>query len=103
MTEKLKDDIWGKTRKERLQRTEERHKYLENQGFNIVVKWECEFQKERSTDKDLIKYLQRFNRPLDKKLYLNEKQILHAVENDLVFGAVEVDISVPNELIDKFE
>lgn len=102
LTESIKERIWGKTLKQRLERTEERHEYLEKQGFNVIVKWECEFQKECSTDKSLIKYLQRFKRPLDRKLYLTEKKIIEAIENDLVFGAAEVDLSVPPNLIDKF-
>lgn len=103
LTKDLKSPIWGKTTQERLNRTNERHEYLKKQGFEIIVKWECEFRKECVNDKSLVCYLERFKRPLDKKLYLTEENIIEAVENDQVLGAIEVDISVPKELYDTFQ
>ena len=102
LTKHQSERIWGKTTKERLERTEQRHEYLQKQGYNIIVKWECEFKKDCLKDKCLSDYLQRFKRPLDKKMYLTEENILDAIENDKVLGAAEVDISVPDNLVNRF-
>lgn len=102
LTENLPGVIWGKTTDERYERTMERQKYIERQGYTVTVKWECEFKNEIETNKELSDFLNRFYRPLDHKLYLDKDTIIHAVKNDLMFGAVELDLHVPDYLKEKF-
>jgi len=97
------EKLWGKTTKERYDSTIERQVYIESQGFEVIVKWECEFLRESKTDPDLANFLTRFHRPLDFKTYISEEDIIDAIKNELFFGAVEVDIEVPKELYEKFE
>ena len=80
----------------------ERMNYIESQGYEVIVKWECEFLKDCKSDPDLIQFMTRFYRPLDCKSFMTEKSIIEAIKAESFFGAAEVDIEVPQNLIEKF-
>lgn len=98
----ISERIWGKTTEERYKKTQERQKYIEQQGYLVVVKWECEFKNDQITDNDLKAFMLRFERPLDRRFYMSEQSIIDAVRNDLFFGVAEVDIEVPSEMYERF-
>ena len=103
LTEDINEKIWGKTTEERHDRTLKRQKYIEQQGYEVIVKWECEFMLDQESDDDLKQFLLRFHRPLDCRMYISEQSIIDAIRNDLFFGAAEVDIQVPKHLYEKFQ
>ena len=89
--------------KKRYERTLDRQKYIEDQGYTVIVKWECEFKKECQLNDDLAEFLERYKRPMDRLLTVSEDIIIKAVMNETLFGAVEVSIEVPKHLNEYFE
>ena len=59
--------------------------------------WECKWKALRKTVTLPTKYLY----PLEDKYRLTERTILNAIQDGTLFGAVEVDIQVPEELKDR--
>ena len=103
ITRNIKDNDQIKKGKERYKRTLERENYIKKQGYAVISKWEWEFREEMINDKKLAKFLERYERPLDKLLTVSEEVIIKCILNEKLFGAVEVDIEVPDHLKDYFE
>ena len=59
---------------------------------------------ERKTKEDnhLKDFVKTLKRPCDAYYMMTEDQILQAVMNDQLFGALEVDVHVPNDLKTNF-
>ena len=96
------DPSFEDKRKKRYEKTMEREQYLKDQGYNVWSIWECEFRKQIKSDINLQNFLKKFERPLDKKKYLTEQEIILAVKNEVFFGAVECSLHVPDHLIEYF-
>ena len=88
----MKEDL----RSKRQIRTTDRIRFLKMEGYNVVEMWECEFKKLTYTEPGLddCDVIPPFTRKYPGKS--NMKQIILAVEEDRLFGAVEVDIEVPD-------
>ncbi len=84
------------TRREDTERIEN---LIIDAGHNLVVMWECAWKKERKT----VTLSKKYCYPLEDRYRLTENSIIGGIESGELFGAVEVDIEVPEDLKTKFE
>lgn len=86
---------------EKFKKTEETTKYLRDLGYEVVEMWECVWDEKR---KKLSPgpWQNKYFYPTEHKFRLTEKEILKAVREDKLFGALEVDINVPDNLKEYF-
>ncbi|KAL9961203.1 hypothetical protein ACROYT_G030104 [Oculina patagonica] len=92
-----------KAMSELREETEANSKYIEEQGYNLVQIWECQWLKMTRTSLAIHQFLQsKFHRPLDSYVNPSQKQILSAIRKNYLFGVVECDIHVPDHLKPKF-
>ena len=61
--------------------------------------WECDWDNFRSTHTIINRYVY----PTENVIRMTEQEVLNNIRNDLIFGAVEVDLHVPNELKELFQ
>ncbi len=92
-----------KEMKERYARTMEKKEYIEDQGYEFIEMWECEFYQMKRNNKQLQHFIHGIRPPLYKKLTLTQNEIIQAVLDDKLFGCVECDIRVPDSLKPHFE
>ena len=78
-------------------------KYLEDLGYTVVIKWECEYDNELKSDKLQTSFCREQNIAIDNRHKLSEKQILQGITDGSFFGMVECDIMTPDELKPYFE
>ena len=98
VTEKIKDPQWiTKIQPMRLKRTERRRQFIESLGYEVVTLWECEWRKMKTQDEALKNFLSTRKWPSCFKGIPFQQDILTAVEEGKFFGAVEVDIAVPEK------
>ena len=83
---------------ERRNDTEATDKYIRDQGHNLVTLWECQWKAQQQSERLSNKY----HYPGEEKYRLTENEILEMVKDGTMFGALEVDIEVPDHLKDKF-
>ena len=81
----------------RLKRTERRRQFIESLGYEVVTLWECEWRKMKTQDEALKNFLSTRKWPSCFKGIPSQQDILTAVEEGKFFGAVEVDIAVPEK------
>ncbi len=94
-------------KKERFARTQRISKYIKACGYNLVEKWECEWQDEIKASFKVFGSLWDFidSRRVEcvgGKNSMTEKEILALVLSGDLFGMVECDIHVPKSLEDYF-
>ena len=77
--------------------------YLKDLGYEVVIKWECEFDHELKNNKDLRIFCKSLNIEVDNRHKLTESQIIKGVQDGSFFGMVECDIKTPEELKPYFE
>lgn len=77
------------------QRTETVVTNIESLGFNVVQKWECEWQKDKRGDPAINKFISDHLSLLCKSNCLSGKEIVENIRNGSLFGMVECDIEVP--------
>ena len=75
--------------------------YLEDVGYQPVVMWECEWNRLKQTDPAIDQFLNA-HFPGRKGRRKTKEQLLEDVKEGSFFGAVEVDIHVPDILRPKF-
>lgn len=83
---------------ERLSGTKKIEKYILEQGHKLITIWECSWKELCDKQKPTNKY----HYPGEEKFRLTETEIISMVKEGSMFGAVEVDIRVPDELKMKF-
>ena len=81
------------------QQDEMRRDYIQQRGYEIVEKWECEWWSLYKTDAPVKSYL-RANFPYKRPL--SEEQLLQQIIDGRLFGYVQCDIEVPEHLRDYF-
>ena len=64
--------------------------------------WECEWGHLKKQDPELKAFINDRQRPCDRYSTMSEESILQAVMDEKLFGALEVDLHVPNDLKSKF-
>ena len=77
---------------------EKNSNYIQKCGYSLVEIWECQWKQMNMQNPELQQFLRRFRRPLDYKWKMTEAQVLEAVKEDTLFGMVECDIEVPEDL-----
>ena len=92
----------GKTLEELFKSTQGKIEYLKDRGYDVKQMWECEWERRKKEDNHLKDFVKTLKRPCDAYYTMTEDQILQAVMNDQLFGALEVDVHVPNDLKTKF-
>jgi len=85
------------------QRTMENITYLEEIGYTPIVQWGCQWLKEKRHNPEIEAYLNKvFPGRQHKGKLKSETELLDEVRNATLFGAVEVDIHVPEQRKQKF-
>ena len=93
----------GKTYGYWYQRTMENITYLEEIGYSPIVQWGCQWLQEKRHNPEIETHLNKVFPGRQRKGKLkSETQLLDEVRNGTLFGAVEVDLQVPDELKPKF-
>ena len=89
--------------KELLAETKANSKYIEEQGYQLIEVFECQWRRLKKTNSQVQHFLStKFQRPLDHHETLTKDQILKAICNESLFGVVECDVQVPDHLKPKF-
>ena len=81
----------GKSLDKLYQRTQDKIEYIKYQGYDVVDMWECQWRASIKRDPELSRFIENRKRPCDGLITMTEDQILAAVLNDQLFGALEVD------------
>ena len=84
----------GKSLNQKLKHTRGISQYIRDLGYTLIKIWECEYRTFKKTNTVTNKYLY----PTENLFRMTEKQILTAIIDEQIFGCVEVDISVPDNL-----
>jgi hypothetical protein len=69
---------------------QDRIEYIKDQGYDVVEMWECQWRASIKKDPELSSFIENRKRPCDGLITMTEDQIL--------LGALEVDIKVPDLL-----
>ncbi len=73
--------------------------YIRSCGFGLVTIWECEWK----TFKESHTIHNRYTYPTEGRYRMGESRLMDHIKNGDIFGAVEVDIQVPESLKPYFE
>ena len=76
-----------------------RKQYIKEKGYKVVEMWECEWWNLYKTTTCVKEHL-RASFPY--KLPLKEESLLEQIRSGKLFGYVQCDIEVPEELLKKF-
>ena len=90
-------------RPDALKRTAEKERYLRRLGYKVVTIWECEWTDFVNANPDVKAFLAAFHHahfPKTRPIVL--KEVVDRITSGKFFGLVECDISVPDELREKF-
>jgi hypothetical protein len=88
-------DEKGQTMAQRYQITQEKIQYIQDNGYPVKQMWECDWERLKKAVKAFVNDMQR---PCDGRLKMAEETILRAMMGDRMFGALEVDMEVPDHL-----
>ena len=91
-------------RESKFKKTQDRLEFIREMGHQVETIWECDFENKIKKQPELKEFILK-RRPLFCQSHprsVNEKEILKAVLSSELFGAVEVDIAVPEHLYDHF-
>ena len=93
------DDSRGKSLNQKREHTRKIGDYIRQAGFTLVEMWECEWRQYKVEHAVHNPYVY----PTEDVYRMSERDILEHIKNGKMFGAVEVDISVPAGLKSRFE
>ena len=92
----------GKSPNQKREHTRKIGDYIREAGFSVVEMWECEWrQYKRANGVNAVHNPYKY--PKEDQYRMSELDILEYIKNDEMFGAVEVDINVPDNLKDHFQ
>lgn len=88
---------WRKIQTRRREETRLKAEFLRGQGFELITMWECQFNKLIRENIDLKTFVLSRRHSFCRRYpgSVDVSTILASVENDLLFGFLEVDIEVP--------
>jgi hypothetical protein len=91
-------------REKKFNHTQRRLGFLTEMGHQVETIWECEFEKKIKSQLQLREFIAKRRPPFTRThpRSVNEKEILEGVLSGELFGAVEVDIAVPDHLYEHF-
>ena len=93
----IEEDIESGNKKREMDQM--RKQYIKEKGYNVVEMWECEWwnlYKTTTCDKENLRESFPYKRPL------REETLLEQIKSGKLFGYVQCDIEVPEELKKKF-
>lgn len=93
------DSTKGWSLNQKLERTKKTEEYIKAQGFHLVTMWECEWKQH----KELHSIHNRYAYPTEAIYRMSETMVLEEIKNGRIFGAVQVDIHVPESLKGYFQ
>jgi hypothetical protein len=64
--------------------------------------WECEWKRLKKQEPEMKAFITDRQRPCDRYNTMSEDSILQAVMDEKLFGALKVDLHVPDDLKSKF-
>ena len=64
--------------------------------------WECEWKRLKKQEPKMKAFITNRQRPCDRYHTMSEDSILQAVMDEKLFGALKVDLHVPDDLKSKF-
>ena len=104
LTEQWHDggEFQGKTLKQRAEKTGDKVKYCHHHGYKVVEMYECQWDKMKKDDGAIRKHCLDIQTASERKRKLSSSQILRGIRLGEIFGIVEVDIEVPEDLREKF-
>ena len=85
--------------KKKREKDQMRKQYIKEKGYNVVEMWECEWWNLYKTTTCVEEHLREsfsYNRPL------REESLLEQIRSGKLFGYVQCDIEVPEELKENF-
>lgn len=88
---------WKKMQTNRREATQLKAEFLRGQGYELVTMWECQFNKLIRDNPDLKSFILSRQHPFCRRYpsSVDVPTILSSVENDLLFGFLQVDIEIP--------
>ncbi|KAJ8020744.1 hypothetical protein HOLleu_40418 [Holothuria leucospilota] len=88
---------------ELYEETKANSNYLQSLGFEYIEKWECEWKEEINSNPNIKSFLKDlFPYALQNRWRMSAREIIHHVKKGTLFGAVECDIIVPDDLKHNF-
>ena len=98
--EALRDDTTkGPSLNQKLEKTKNTTQYIQSCGYTVIEMWECHWREYRRNNVIHNSYTY----PTEAIYRMTEQDILGHIISDNIFGAVEVDISVPEHLKAHFQ
>ena len=85
------------TMEQRYQRTQ-KIQYIQDKGYPVKQMWECEWGRLKKQDPELKAFVKDMQRPCGGEIKMTEDTILQTVMDEKLFGALEVDLEVPDHL-----
>ena len=94
------DTKYGKSLNWKFEQTQKTSKYIQECGFALIEMWECRWNNFKMRNPNIVN---TYAYPTEWKYRMNEREILSYIDDDSIFGAVEVDLHVPEHLKPYFE
>ena len=63
---------------------------LKDLGYEVIIKWECEFDHELKNNENLRVFCKSLNTEVDNRHKLIESQIIKGVQDGSFFGMVDI-------------
>ena len=82
--------------------TQEKIDEIKDQGYDVKQMWECEWERLKKQDPELKAFVKDMQRPCDRYSTMREDSILQTIMDEKLFGALAVDLHVPDDLKSKF-
>jgi G:T-mismatch repair DNA endonuclease (very short patch repair protein) len=100
----LKHPTRGVPFKDLYKDTLRKEEYMRHLGYNVYSIWECEWEKKVNASPDIKAFLRVFFSSVypQRKDLDSLPSIIESIKNGKFFGFVECDISVPDNLREKF-
>lgn len=89
------DTSKGRSLNQKRQHTQKIADYIRSSGYNLVEMWECRWRVYKAASHTIHN---RYLYPTETIYRMEERALLSYIEDESIFGAVECDISVPEEL-----
>ncbi len=86
------DSTKGRSLNQKLKHTEKMEQYVKDQGYNLVVMWECQWKQYKTINTVHNRYLY----PTESRYRMSESTIIEEIKQGKVFGAVEVGVQFYN-------
>ena len=89
----------GLSLNQKYQKTKKMDEYILSCGFDLVSIWECEWNQLKRGQIIHNQYVY----PTERRYRMSESELLEYIKSGKIFGAVEVDLKVPDNLKSYFQ